>query len=63
MYGGAEEDRTPDLRIANATLSQLSYGPVTESGQHSNTPIRAHSICVMNQLVRAWPRLEDSSWG
>ncbi len=26
--GGAEEDRTPDLRIANATLSQLSYGPV-----------------------------------
>ena len=27
MLGGAEEDRTPDLRIANATLSQLSYGP------------------------------------
>lgn len=25
--GGAEGDRTPDLRIANATLSQLSYGP------------------------------------
>ena len=25
--GGAEEDRTPDLRIANATLSRLSYGP------------------------------------
>ena len=24
---GAEEDRTPDLRIANATLSQLSYSP------------------------------------
>ncbi len=28
LFGGAEEDRTPDLRIANATLSQLSYGPV-----------------------------------
>ena len=27
--GGAEEDRTPDLRIANATLSQLSYSPFT----------------------------------
>ncbi len=27
-YGGAEEDRTPDLRIANATLSQLSYRPM-----------------------------------
>ena len=24
---GAEEDRTPDLSIANAALSQLSYGP------------------------------------
>ncbi|MDB5795739.1 MAG: hypothetical protein JWR25_2118 [Noviherbaspirillum sp.] len=28
--GGAEEDRTPDLRIANATLSQLSYRPIHE---------------------------------
>ena len=27
-----EEDRTPDLRIANATLSQLSYHPV-EGGE------------------------------
>jgi arylformamidase len=26
--GGDEEDRTPDLRIANATLSQLSYAPM-----------------------------------
>jgi hypothetical protein len=28
LIGGAEEDRTPDLCIANASLSQLSYGPV-----------------------------------
>ena len=28
LFGGAEEDRTPDLRIANATLSQLSYRPM-----------------------------------
>ena len=28
LFGGAEEDRTPDLCIANAALSQLSYGPV-----------------------------------
>ena len=27
--GGEEEDRTPDLRIANATLSQLSYAPIS----------------------------------
>jgi hypothetical protein len=26
-YGGGEGDRTLDLRIANATLSQLSYSP------------------------------------
>ena len=26
--GGVEEDRTPDLRIANAALSQLSYHPI-----------------------------------
>ena len=27
-FGGDEEDRTPDLRIANAALSQLSYVPL-----------------------------------
>jgi hypothetical protein len=27
VIGGEEEDRTPDLRIANAALSQLSYPP------------------------------------
>ena len=31
--GGAEEDRTPDLLIANEALSQLSYGPTDGSGQ------------------------------
>jgi hypothetical protein len=30
VVGGAEEDRTPDLRIANATLSQLSYRPTIQ---------------------------------
>ena len=27
VFGGDEEDRTPDLRIANAALSHLSYIP------------------------------------
>ena len=27
MWSGAEGNRTPDLSIANAALSQLSYGP------------------------------------
>ena len=26
-FGGAEEARTPDIRLAKAALSQLSYGP------------------------------------
>ena len=28
MYGGGEGVRTPDLSIANAALSQLSYTPM-----------------------------------
>ena len=32
VLGGEEEDRTPDLRIANATLSQLSYPPNGDMG-------------------------------
>ncbi len=28
LYGGAEGVRTPDLCIANAALSQLSYSPL-----------------------------------
>lgn len=27
IIGGAEGDRTPDLQIANLSLSQLSYNP------------------------------------
>ncbi len=27
IFGGAEEIRTPDLYVANVSLSQLSYGP------------------------------------
>ena len=30
-FGGAEEDRTPDLLRARQALSQLSYGPVVLS--------------------------------
>ena len=29
--GGAREDRTPDLLIANQSLSQLSYDPLTRN--------------------------------
>ena len=36
--GGDEEDRTPDLRIANAALSQLSYVPEAKKYSRSGTP-------------------------
>src|SRR5205807_8648408 len=36
--GGAEGDRTLDLRIANATLSQLSYRPTAKHPAKSRSP-------------------------
>jgi hypothetical protein len=41
--GGEEEDRTPDLRIANATLSQLSYPPTASAilAKPQNAPVPA----------------------
>ena len=35
-----EEDRTPDLGIANAALSQLSYHPTEEAGFYPATANR-----------------------
>ncbi len=32
-FGGAKEDRTPDLLLARQALSQLSYGPIIKFGQ------------------------------
>ncbi len=40
--GGAEGDRTPDLGVANATLSHLSYGPL-------HIPIISGELCVFNR--------------
>ena len=37
-FGGDEEDRTPDLCIANAALSQLSYAP-TNRAESISTPV------------------------
>jgi hypothetical protein len=36
VIGGAEGDRTPDLIIANDTLSQLSYCPNDRGRFHTN---------------------------
>jgi hypothetical protein len=32
-FGGARRDRTDDILLAKQALSQLSYGPITETGQ------------------------------
>ena len=50
--GGEEEDRTPDLRIANATLSQLSYPPNSKSVYQR----RAHRYTPGAQ---GWGRVES----
>ena len=39
--GGADGGRTHDLSIANAALSQLSYGPDKKAGVYSRRPRRA----------------------
>lgn len=36
--GGAKGDRTPDLQIANLSLSLLSYSPKTKSNMQQNIP-------------------------
>ena len=43
--GGAEEDRTPDLVIANDALSQLSYGPGRGNGFIQNRLLGILTLC------------------
>ena len=37
-FGGAERDRTVDLRLAKPALSQLSYSPLPTRAVHVRTP-------------------------
>lgn len=53
--GGEEEDRTPDLRIANATLSQLSYPP-TRASQYST------SFSAAKRPPATMPDRTDPAW-
>ncbi len=46
FHGGEEEDRTPDLRIANATLSQLSYPPNVSANSNAR-----HRACQARCLT------------
>ena len=55
--GGAEEDRTPDLCIANAALSQLSYRPMKTMLLERSEKTRPVRPCIVNHLR---PRTEAS---
>jgi hypothetical protein len=47
--GGAEGIRTPDLCVANASLSQLSYSPIRES------LVRKPFLSGTIQILTKWP--------
>ena len=40
--GGADRDRTDDLRLAKPALSQLSYSPAVRVGGRQSRPARRH---------------------
>ena len=53
--GGAEGDRTLDLRIANATLSQLSYRPTRDrdgAGKYRSRLEKARDSSIAFQFVQ-----------
>ena len=58
--GGADRDRTDDLRLAKPALSQLSYSPTCQTAAHCTCCDRA----LTDRLIRAAPedaRLRRSS--
>ncbi len=60
--GGAGGTRTPDIRLAKAALSQLSYGPECSAGdQLSRRP--AHRARRAGRSERAWWAILDSNQG
>ena len=68
--GGEDEDRTHDLRIANATLSQLSYPPtrtmsLTNSGGTAalHDPGRSDIKALLNNDMAEYPMSRlDPAW-
>ena len=50
LFGGVEGDRTLDLRIANATLSQLSYNPEPVQILYKFAP--AHKFLLYSAAIR-----------
>src|SRR5688572_2065800 len=59
-YGGVEGDRTLDLRIANAALSQLSYHPVEGADFTVRSARHADHAAVRLPGSRAVPQDAES---
>ena len=54
-FRGAKEDRTPDLCIANAALSQLSYSPVRNAVTRPYLRFTIYCSCLSVHLMRIEP--------
>ncbi|MEN3363968.1 MAG: hypothetical protein V7606_1242 [Burkholderiales bacterium] len=71
VSGGAEEDRTPDLRIANATLSQLSYRPILTDSIDCRMPVQVSAVPptagdvrrVMKKHLQVIESIDGNSFG
>ena len=53
--GGAERDRTANLRVANAALSQLSYGPGTRE-KDTRGAANGKGATGPRQIAPGWTR-------
>ena len=51
--GGEEEDRTPDLCIANAALSQLSYPPIDKKSNNKSDAQPSFFVGCQRRIVVA----------
>ena len=54
--GGAERDRTDDLRLAKPALSQLSYGPMNMVGQGRVELPTSRLSGVRSNHLSYWPQ-------
>ena len=51
-FGGAEEDRTPDLNTASVALSQLSYSPMRPPGRANVVVVEVRRLELLTSTVR-----------
>ena len=55
IHSGAEGIRTPDLSVANAALSQLSYGPDSASlRRNRRPPVGATGLEPVTSTMSTW---------